>query len=135
MLFRHGKVAICQRKETKTFAGYHQFPGGTVNPEEHHACTAQRELWEECGLDIEMFRFHYMGSDERTKPEHYLGHEYIVFLNEGEEPLNKEPDKHTDWEWVSLFDAYTMRLIPGTEQYLKLIFQRMMYGFYGPRWC
>jgi len=50
LVWKDGRLLICQRKETDAFPGKWEFPGGKVEPEESPAAALVRELLEELGI-------------------------------------------------------------------------------------
>lgn len=123
LVIRLDCVAVNQRIGTSKHRGQWQFPGGTVNTAvaESSAQAAQRELGEETGLWLPLERFHYLGSDQRTEPYAYLGHAFSVRLHGCEELRNCEPEKHSDWVWMTLKEIRQLDMIPGTAVYAEKV--------------
>jgi 8-oxo-dGTP diphosphatase len=118
---RGEQVLVSLRLKAKKLVGYWQFPGGAIEYREAALLAAKRELREETGLDLPMRRFVRLDKDPRTDQYDYIGHIFMVELQPGEEPINPEPEKHTDWKWVTKDEALGIGLIPGTEIYLEQV--------------
>lgn len=50
MIWQHGKILICQRREMDPFPGKWEFPGGKVESGEEPRAALRRELFEELGI-------------------------------------------------------------------------------------
>ena len=50
MIWQHGRILICQRRETDSFPGKWEFPGGKVESGEEPSAALGRELFEELGI-------------------------------------------------------------------------------------
>ncbi|MBI4481169.1 MAG: (deoxy)nucleoside triphosphate pyrophosphohydrolase [Acidobacteria bacterium] len=50
LLWRAGRLLICQRKDTDAFPGQWEFPGGKLEPGEMPRAALARELVEELGI-------------------------------------------------------------------------------------
>jgi 8-oxo-dGTP diphosphatase len=50
LIWREGRILICQRKPDDSFPDKWEFPGGKVEPGEQAATALQRELLEELGI-------------------------------------------------------------------------------------
>lgn len=117
LVARRKKILVSLRVEAGMFQGFWQFPGGKVGEHEDPLVAAERELREECGLEVELDRFEVLGSDDRVYPEVYRGYTFLVRLLDGEEPKWMEKEKNTEWKWVGLDEFRTLRMIPGSETY------------------
>jgi 8-oxo-dGTP diphosphatase len=51
LLDRDGRVLLADRPAGKPYAGYWEFPGGKIEPDEHVGAALERELHEELGID------------------------------------------------------------------------------------
>src|SRR5215213_4684265 len=64
LIYRSGKLLICQRKESAVFPLKWEFPGGKIEPGEIPNDALTRELKEELGIDvqeaIEIFRHEHV---------------------------------------------------------------------------
>ena len=47
-----GAFLLAQRPANKVYAGYWEFPGGKIEPDEPAASALARELHEELGIDV-----------------------------------------------------------------------------------
>lgn len=52
LLDAEGRVLLAERPPGKPMAGYWEFPGGKIEPDEHPQSALARELHEELGIDI-----------------------------------------------------------------------------------
>jgi mutator protein MutT len=50
VVFREGKLLICQRKQDADLGGFWEFPGGKIEPGESAQQCLHRELMEEVGI-------------------------------------------------------------------------------------
>jgi 8-oxo-dGTP diphosphatase len=96
-------VLMGQRPEGKPYAGYWEFPGGKLEPNESVAFALSRELKEELGVEISLHPSHYQ---ELMVVEHDYPHAYVrlhvclVRQWQGE-PLGLEKQKLS---WQSLLN-------------------------------
>ena len=114
-------LLLAKRKDTKTFSGYWEFPGGKVDKGEYDIAEAAcREIKEETGLEVE--------PDQLTLVDGILGDPSTdcCFLFEawlsGNEELNlgnPEPHKRDKWELVGPKKALNRKLMPGLRKYVK----------------
>ena len=51
---RSGRYLICQRRDSDTFGGYWEFPGGKRQPGERWEACLRRELQEELGVSVRL---------------------------------------------------------------------------------
>ena len=92
---RDGRLLITQRRAGDTLAGYWEFPGGKVEPDEDLPGALRRELQEELGVQVEVgAELHrvvhpYPDRDVRL-------HFYDVILLQGE----PRPIEAADLRWV-----------------------------------
>lgn len=116
-----GRVAVSQRLGEGPLKGYWQWPGGALKtPDELPFEAAVRELEEETGLTVDSRRIQGLAASEvRHEPYPYLAYTYILYVHDNEELINTEPDKHTNWIWVTPQFAMILNMIPGSKEYLK----------------
>jgi 8-oxo-dGTP diphosphatase len=50
LIWREGRVLVCQRRQSDAFAGKWEFPGGKIQPGEEPRAALARELHEELGI-------------------------------------------------------------------------------------
>jgi thymidylate kinase/8-oxo-dGTP pyrophosphatase MutT (NUDIX family) len=75
--------------------------------------VAVRELYEETGLEVNnelKYCFAY-------KTGKYIVHYFSLYLNDDQEAITKEPEKHEEWFWTNRF--YEYKLAPSLE-YFKI---------------
>lgn len=97
MVWRDGRVLLGRRKGAHG-AGQWSFPGGHLEKGESILDCAQREVREECGLEIQRVRFQFGARSSAFLPRDYL-HIGVVAASDAGEPLVLEPDKCDGWEW------------------------------------
>jgi 8-oxo-dGTP diphosphatase len=73
LIFRRGKILVCQRKEEGSFPLKWEFPGGKIETGETPADALRRELKEELDIDVE-------GMTEVLSYEHVYPSAYEVQL-------------------------------------------------------
>lgn len=54
IIIKEGQIFICRRKSGKSLAGYWEFPGGKVEPNEDFKDSLTRELQEELGMSVDV---------------------------------------------------------------------------------
>lgn len=118
VVVKNGLVAVSRRLD-KAREGLLQFPGGKVETGEECLFAAQRELKEETGLELLIDRFTSLRSCQPAIGfcgESYTACAYLVTLKPDEHlPQNPEPDKHTDWEWVSPDSLIDAKMLPSSQ--------------------
>jgi len=100
MILKEGRVLLGRRKNAHG-AGEFAFPGGHLEYGEGFAACAQREVAEECGIEIEDIRFLLVANVLDYRPKHYV-HLTLTANWKSGEPVVKEPDKAEGWDWYAL---------------------------------
>ena len=54
---QQGKLLIAERPQGKPYAGYWEFPGGKIEPNETAEAALIRELHEELGIEVSQLKF------------------------------------------------------------------------------
>lgn len=120
LMIKEGNVILSKRTNTKTYRGYWQCPGGSIEKDEEPLVAAQREFYEETGIGLQDSRFELLtvmnGNQCPSVKQLYW---YRVFLRPGEIPKNKEPEKQEDWQSFTIKDALNLKVVPSTELILK----------------
>lgn len=104
MIWNEGEILLCKRLKETCHADHWCDPGGKVDGGEHIEEAVIRECREETGLvfdkeAINLVDCFFYGEREiktfiyETNLEFSIGDILI--------PENREPKKHSDWQWVS----------------------------------
>lgn len=100
---RDGKILILRESSAYAGGSYHGqyvMPGGKVNTDESFKRALQREVFEECGLSVdveEVFHVDEWFIDVPGKPKHIVGSYFACRAKEGEVILNSEFDTY---KWI-----------------------------------
>lgn len=113
MVIRGDTVLLHKRKNAHG-DGEYASPGGHLEHGESFEACARREIAEECGVEVENVRFHFLSNIDKWKPRHYV-HIGLVADWVGGEPQVLEPEKCDGWGWYPL-DALPQPLFYATEQ-------------------
>jgi ADP-ribose pyrophosphatase YjhB (NUDIX family) len=113
-------IYISLRNNAKHYNNYWQFPGWTVEKDEWPKDAAARELKEETGLDagVDLVNFYEFGENtNHTNPEGtaYIDHWYIARCLTNRRPIQKEPNKSSEWVAVHPLEAIKLKIMPGVE--------------------
>lgn len=100
MVFKNGKVLMARRKGSHG-SGEFAFPGGHLEYMEGFEECAHREVYEECGIEIENIKFLFVANVVKYAPKHYV-HLTLTANWKSGEPINREPEKSEAWNWYSL---------------------------------
>lgn len=105
MLLRDESLLLLRRSQTSSFGkGELCLPGGHVDANETVLTAAIREVKEEVGLALSPEEMQFVHILHRRGIKHdYLLSYFIVRSWQGE-PINVEPEKHTELVWASLYD-------------------------------
>ncbi|MGB8599090.1 MAG: Nudix family hydrolase [Burkholderiales bacterium] len=112
----NGEFLLAQRPQGKVYAGWWEFPGGKVEPDESILDALQRELHEELGVDIERA---YPWLTIRHLYEHARVrlHVYRVTQWRGE-PHGKE---NQAFRWQSIDNLTVTPLLPAAAPMIKAL--------------
>jgi 8-oxo-dGTP diphosphatase len=123
LLKPNGEFLLAQRPEGKVYAGWWEFPGGKVEPNESVLDALKRELHEELGVDIThaypwlTIRHSYAHANVRL-------HVYRVTEWRGE-PHGKE---NQAFQWQSISNLTVSPLLPAAAPMIKALALPAVYG-------
>jgi len=100
LILKNGRVLLTKRKGSHG-EGEYAFPGGHLEYMESFEECAQREVKEECGLEIENIKFQFLANVKKYAPKHYAHVGLIAEWKSGE-PQLLEPKRAESWEWHDL---------------------------------
>jgi 8-oxo-dGTP pyrophosphatase MutT (NUDIX family) len=118
-------VLTCQRVNCRDMNGMWQFPGGAIeSPHETSLHAAMRELEEETGLVWPQSRFTSVAHGIGQTPllDLFVTEFFTVECGLPAPAINKEPDKHSPWEWVHPIELCKRDLIPLAKMVLRTHF-------------
>jgi 8-oxo-dGTP diphosphatase len=99
IVLKDRKILIGKRKGAHG-QGTWCLPGGHLEYSENWEACAQRETWEEAGVEIKNIRFAGATNDiHENESKHYITL-FMIAEHSAGTATNKEPDKCEGWEWV-----------------------------------
>ena len=112
----HHDHVLLVRRATPPEAGRWSFPGGRVEPGEHMADAAAREVREETGLDVEISR--PLDWVERIGPDdHFVIVDFAATVSERQTPT--PADDAADARWVHFDEISALALVDGLLDFLR----------------
>lgn len=123
ILNEEGKVLVLReaKYDEGTNEGKWDVPGGRIEPEETIFAGLNREVMEECGLEIEVGKFlNVQETFPVIKGEefHIVRIFYQAKLKSGQVVLSSDHDK---FEWISSADTEGKSFVSGIEETLSLL--------------
>lgn len=122
-----GQVLLGERNSSHG-AGEWCFPGGHLEFGERIFQTAQREVKEETGLEVDEFNLISIADEMRyieSDGKHYLN-VGIKAVYKGGEPRLMEPDKCNQWKWFDL-ENLPNPMFEGTELIIENFKNKRIY--------
>ena len=97
-----GQVLLLKRKNTRNERGFWNQPGGGVEFGETIEEAIKREIKEELGVEVALFRY-LCFTDQilRKEDQHWIAISYLAKIKKGI-PKNIEPHKHEEIGWFNL---------------------------------
>ena len=128
LLTQNNSILVLKRSASSSFAPNHySLPGGRVEKNETFRHALVREVQEELGIVIDEADLSYVHSFYRKGTENEL----VAFVFECHQwqgqILNKEPLKHTHFEWVDI-NNLPSPMIPAHEGALALIAKHQLHS-------
>jgi len=130
-IVRNRRILILKRStENKSYVGFWELPGGTVEPDQQGAVGAEalRELYEETGYirDLDLLRVIAFGKDNDILPNHQLHRikflTYYWYVEIDSEPV-KRSGEHSAIDWCTLekLESIPNELTPRTVAALAFL--------------
>ena len=113
------RVLITQRPEGKPYAGYWEFPGGKLEPDELPEDALKREILEEVGLCVTQIRFWKEIIHEQDGTLISL----FVFGVDAFEGRAKPCEFQQGIQWVTSKNLQQFKFPPANERIIQLILQ------------
>jgi 8-oxo-dGTP diphosphatase len=102
VVFKGNKI-LFGRAHNKEGERRYILPVGHLEYMESFTNCAKREIEEECGIEIENIKFHFISNTDNYKPTHFIHIGLTADWKSGE-PEVLEPGGIEAWEWRSLDD-------------------------------
>ncbi|MDB5259087.1 MAG: 8-oxo-dGTP diphosphatase [Candidatus Taylorbacteria bacterium] len=99
-VFKDGKILMGKRKKAHG-SGEYAYPGGHFEYMESFIDSAQREVREETGIEIDNIRFLGLLNLKNYAPKHYV-HIMLAADWKSGEPQVLEPEKCEGWDWYEV---------------------------------
>lgn len=112
----NGEFLLAQRPEGKVYAGWWEFPGGKVEPNESVIAALKRELHEELGVDI-THAYPWLTIRHAYEHANVRLHVYRVTQWQGE-PHGKE---NQAFQWQSISNLTVAPLLPAAAPMIKAL--------------
>lgn len=118
IFYRESKILMGKRAASEgRFAGYWEFPGGTVEVGERPEQTLQREFMEELGVELKQFQA-LQTREVFLEPRRYKIYFFQVCFSETRcECLGK--NAHSEFRWLSFEEALQLQLTPANKEVLE----------------
>lgn len=100
ILNEQGKILMGKRKGSHG-EGEWAFPGGHLEYSETFEKCIKREVYEECGIEIDNIKYLYVKNHLEFLPKHYIHIGVMCNYKSGKVEL-KEPEKCEGWEWIDV---------------------------------
>ena len=118
LVFKEDNILFGKTKDKEGKTRY-ILPVGHLEFMESFSDCAKREIAEECGIEIEDIKFHFVSNTDKYKPKHYV-HIGLISKWKNGIPEVLEPGGIETWEWRSLKDL-PKELSVGAELTLKAL--------------
>ncbi len=106
------RVLIGPRPDGVPLAGYWEFPGGKLLPEETPANAAIRECFEEAGMRIRV-------SSTAAVVEHRYEHACLRIHFVNALPVNPESPPQSPFRWIPITELHEYRFPPANDAILE----------------
>lgn len=111
------KVLVSKRRESQSYAGYWELPGGKIEERETALIALTREIFEE--IDVKIITAEYLATLYNDFPEFHVKLEVFKVISYYGVPAGKEGQ---DIQWVPLIELPKLSpILPGSTDIIKLI--------------
>jgi 8-oxo-dGTP diphosphatase len=111
-----GQFLVGQRPDGVPLAGYWEFPGGKIEPNETPEAAAVRECFEEAGIDVEV---------TNTYPEHvqHYRHDSVQLCFIACRPVNPKTAPREPFRWVRREELSTLKFPAGNRALVRQLLE------------
>lgn len=115
------QMLVARRKAPKSLAGYWEFPGGKVEPDESHTIGLVREIQEELGVDIEILDLIEAPDTTGWQLDNGMRmHVFTAVVTSGE-PLPLMEHDLLEWTALNAEDIHALEWIPADRPIVDAI--------------
>lgn len=117
------KILFLKRNSLKPEGDTWCVPGGKREKNESLAEAMSRELYEETQLQIPGSELLYVKTTFVRYPKFdFLYHLFRFHTNESKIDIKINKEEHRSFQWLTLSDAVKLKLTPGIEEALRVVF-------------
>ena len=122
ILFHHQKFLVCIRPESTSFAGFYEFPGGKIEPNESAYDALCREFKEEVGITIKKAR-HFMDRHQ-TRPMRPL---HLIFWIIEEFEGEAKPQEGQELHWLDAKGLESVIFLPANQPVIEALIREFIH--------
>ena len=131
MILRKGDKILCVlRSGTGWMDGKYGLPAGKVEKDEPYSLCAVREVKEEVGISVKPDEMQYVHTMHRRSEDSDWVDVYFEATKWEGEPLNAEPDKHSEVAWLGI-NNLPDNMVPPVKHAILEIEKGNTYSEYG----
>jgi 8-oxo-dGTP pyrophosphatase MutT (NUDIX family) len=118
----HDKILLLHRQKGKPQELTWGVPAGKVERDELPLTAAQRELFEETGIQVSQENFKYLLKIYDRYPTTDFGIDMFKLKLENQPAITINPREHITYTWVTLTQVQKLDVIPDLNHALKLVY-------------